>query len=274
MLIDSIRHFAAFSGNNVSTRSTRSTSSRNLNLMPRKKQRLVHPRGRCFSTSSSSATSDEDFTSLDHTGSDSVNSNSKISSRRAGAAVELLPTYLSDARAVQRYHPTEAPDGALQLCVAENQMLEDLLVPALSSFTSAPTSFAADMIYYQPTHGRPSARMAMARYLERTLGGLPEELKKNEKSLDPEGLVMGAGCNAVLENLCICLADAGDAVLIPTPYYAAFEFDLVARAGTFPFMFLPHHLILSICTPISSNSFVVSSYSLTHVFSFVFVIVW
>lgn len=30
----------------------------------------------------------------------------------------------------------------------------------------------------------------------------------------------------------MCLAEPGDAVLIPTPYYAAFEFDLVARAGT------------------------------------------
>jgi hypothetical protein len=27
------------------------------------------------------------------------------------------------------------------------------------------------------------------------------------------------------------LADPGDAVLIPSPYYAAFEFDLAARAG-------------------------------------------
>ena len=35
----------------------------------------------------------------------------------------------------------------------------------------------------------------------------------------------------MLENLCFCLADAGDAILIPTPYYAAFEFDCCARAA-------------------------------------------
>jgi len=44
-------------------------------------------------------------------------------------------------------------------------------------------------------------------------------------------LIVGAGCNAVLENLCFCLSEPGDAVLVPTPYYAAFEFDLGARAG-------------------------------------------
>ena len=44
-------------------------------------------------------------------------------------------------------------------------------------------------------------------------------------------MVLGAGCNAVLENLCFCLTEPGDAVLIPTPYYAAFAFDLGARAS-------------------------------------------
>mmetsp|Transcript_15715 Transcript_15715/g.34991 ORF Transcript_15715/g.34991 Transcript_15715/m.34991 type:complete len:364 (-) Transcript_15715:117-1208(-) len=56
-------------------------------------------------------------------------------------------------------------------------------------------------------------------------------------------MVVGAGCNAVLENLCICLANPGEGVLIPTPYYAAFEFDLVARAGLdiIPVPTLGHH---------------------------------
>ena len=51
--------------------------------------------------------------------------------------------------------------------------------------------------------------------------------------MHPDGIILGAGCNAVLENLCMCLAEPGDAVMIPTPYYAAFEFDLAARAGEF-----------------------------------------
>jgi DNA-binding transcriptional MocR family regulator len=141
-------------------------------------------------------------------------------SQRGKDAVSLLPTYLADARAVQKYSPI-TPDGALQLSVAENQMLEDLLVPVLSDLSSS--DFKTDCIYYQPTQGREPLRMAMALYLQRLLG-----LSKN---LNASNLVVGAGCNAVLENLCFCLTQPGDAVMIPTPYYAAFEFDLGARAG-------------------------------------------
>ena len=35
-----------------------------------------------------------------------------------------------------------------------------------------------------------------------------------------------------MENLCFCLPESGDAVLLSTPYYAAFEFDLVARTAS------------------------------------------
>lgn len=146
---------------------------------------------------------------------------SSTHSHRAKRAVALLPSYLSDARAVVKYSPS-TPDGALQLGVAENQMLEDLLMPATKIFCNA-TAFTEDCIYYQPTNGRPEVRDAFCNYLQRLL--------KLSESLDRDGLIMGAGCNAVLENLCITLAAPGEGVLVPTPYYAAFEFDLVARAG-------------------------------------------
>lgn len=132
----------------------------------------------------------------------------RISAPRANRAVSLLPTYLADARAVERYSPS-TPDGALQLSVAENQMLEDLLVPSINEFSSI-QDFPADAIYYQPTHGRESFRRAMTAYLE--------ELLKLNKAMDVDGIVVGAGCNAVLENLCICLAEPGEGVMIPTPY--------------------------------------------------------
>jgi DNA-binding transcriptional MocR family regulator len=144
----------------------------------------------------------------------------RMSAPRAARAVELLPSYLTDARAVEKYSPS-TPNGALQLSVAENKMLEDMLVPSLTEFSAQ--EFLADAIYYQPTHGRESFRKAFCGYLEEVLG--------LSKPLDAEGIVLGAGCNAVLENLCLCLAEPGEAVMIPTPYYAAFEFDLVARAG-------------------------------------------
>ena len=144
---------------------------------------------------------------------------SSLSSVRGRAAVALLPSYLADARAVKKYSPS-TPEGALQLGVAESQMLEDWLVPALNTVPE----LTADAIYYQPTPGRSDFKETFAAYIEDLCGLSPNRLQT-------EGLVVGAGCNAVLENLCFTLADAGDAVLIPTPYYAAFEFDLVARAA-------------------------------------------
>jgi len=99
--------------------------------------------------------------------------------------------------------------------------MEDWLVP---SALNLDLGLKRDAIYYQPTPGREDCRTAMCRYAERIL-------ELDDGRLDPDGMVVGAGCNAVLENLCFCLAEAGDAVLIPTPYYAAFEFDLTARAG-------------------------------------------
>jgi aspartate/methionine/tyrosine aminotransferase len=144
----------------------------------------------------------------------------RLSSSRGRDAVGLLPTYLSDARAVARYDATSNPNGALQLGVAESQMLQDWLVPALNKMPS----LEADSIYYQPTSGRDDFKQSMSRYIEDLCG-----LERGRLRVD--GLILGAGCNAVLENLCFALADIGDTVLIPTPYYAAFEFDLVARAG-------------------------------------------
>jgi len=122
----------------------------------------------------------------------------QLSSSRAQKAVQLLPTYLSDARRITKYHPIDSPNGALQLSVAENVMLEDLLVPWLralsspsSSFltsNSSHASFNADQIYYQPTHGRLGLRSVMADYLIRLL-----HLNTNQHQLDIDGLVIGAG---------------------------------------------------------------------------------
>lgn len=142
-------------------------------------------------------------------------------SQRGQSADGLLPSYLSDARQVTCYCPKTAPEGALQLGVAESYLMPDWLHAALNNIRP---SIPTDAIYYQPTQGRADFVEAMASYVE-------ELLKLPSQRLQRDNLVVGAGCNAVLENLCTVLADVGDAVLVPTPYYAAFEFDLGARAG-------------------------------------------
>jgi aspartate/methionine/tyrosine aminotransferase len=73
--------------------------------------------------------------------------------------------------------------------------------------------FDRDMVYYQPTQGTLGLRKIMARYLQSLLMDII-----TQRQFNADNLVLGAGCNAVLENLCMCLSDPGDAVLIPTPY--------------------------------------------------------
>lgn len=152
-------------------------------------------------------------------------------SRRGAAAPGLLPTYLKDARGVQTYDPVLRPNGVLQLSVAENQMVGSVLTPKLKSIQTEPYKqgdhaglFDRPLIFYQQTHGMPECRSAIAAHMTRVLNN-------HEYTFDPELLVVGAGCNAVLENLIFTIADEGEGVLIPRPYYAAFEFDLQARAA-------------------------------------------
>lgn len=145
-------------------------------------------------------------------------SSTPYSSARGLQALKFLPSYLLDARSIPTYSEA-TPDGALQLGVAETKMLEDLLLPVMN----LPMDLPAEAIYYQPTPGRVDLKSAMTDYILDLVG--------HSVDLNPENLVIGAGCNAVLENLCFCVADPGDTVLIPTPYYAAFEFDLGSRAG-------------------------------------------
>ena len=143
-----------------------------------------------------------------------------VVSQRGMRAPGLLPAYLADARAVPPWS-LDNPRGCINLSVAENQMMADLLAPRLAAAGSA---FAPELIYYQSTPGMPVLRAAMASYMSRSL-------YDHKYTIDPEKLIIGAGCNAVLENLVFAIADPGSAVLIPTPYYAAFDFDLAARAG-------------------------------------------
>ena len=173
--------------------------------------------------SSGTGTDDRTIGNEDTTGNDIKPSQnvSTLSSKRGRAAVGLLPSYLSDARTVSRYSPITNPNGALQLGVAESKLMEDWLLPMLN--TNHP-SIPDDAIYYQPTAGRDDFKASIASYIENIC-----QLKKGR--IRQEGLIVGSGCNAVLENLCMTLADVGDGVLLPTPYYAAFEFDLGARAG-------------------------------------------
>jgi 1-aminocyclopropane-1-carboxylate synthase len=47
--------------------------------------------------------------------------------------------------------------------------------------------------------------------------------------IDSDHLTVLAGAGAILDNLMWCIGSAGEAVLIPRPYYPAFDNDLQVR---------------------------------------------
>mmetsp|Transcript_26043 Transcript_26043/g.51958 ORF Transcript_26043/g.51958 Transcript_26043/m.51958 type:complete len:455 (-) Transcript_26043:1386-2750(-) len=143
-------------------------------------------------------------------------------SSRGPTSLGLLPQYLVDTGNVEFYDKDSAPSGCLQVSIAENRCVAPELVSKINSVQKG-SAFTPDMIYYQSTSGMESCRLAMSSFMS--------EIMSASEPLNPENLVVGAGCNAMLENLFLTLCEAGDCVLLPSPYYATFSFDLGSRAG-------------------------------------------
>ena len=72
-----------------------------------------------------------------------------------------------------------------------------------------------------------SSQGAVARLWNRKVCGGAELVRKTD-------IVCGAGAAAVLNNTFACTCEVGEAVLIPAPYYAAFENDMEVLSGLRP----------------------------------------
>jgi 1-aminocyclopropane-1-carboxylate synthase 1/2/6 len=139
-------------------------------------------------------------------------------SRRALRLAQQSPAIASaHFRAEQRpYSPDLDPGGYLNLGTAENCLLWDLLQPRLT----APRRLTAADIRYGPLYGTAVLRVAIAAFLTRTQG-LP---------IAADDLVVVSGATAALDIAATALCDPGDAIIVPAPYYGAFDVDLTARS--------------------------------------------
>uniref|UniRef100_A0A383W6B0 Aminotransferase class I/classII large domain-containing protein n=1 Tax=Tetradesmus obliquus TaxID=3088 RepID=A0A383W6B0_TETOB len=109
------------------------------------------------------------------------------------------------------------PDGYIALAVAENRLTTELVQQGLQ----AHGGFPAAMLYYQDMRGIPELRQAIA--------GMLQDSFMQGVQIDPQHLSVLAGVGAVLDLLFQCIAEPGDGVLIPAPYYPAFDNDLRVR---------------------------------------------
>ncbi|WVZ96890.1 hypothetical protein U9M48_042470 [Paspalum notatum var. saurae] len=123
------------------------------------------------------------------------------------------------------YDPVTNPSGVIQMGLAENQVSFDLLEAYLREHPEASdcgVGFRENALF-QDYHGLKSFRMAMASFMETIRGG--------KARFDPDRIVLTAGATAANELLTFILANPGDALLVPTPYYPGFERDLRWRTG-------------------------------------------
>ncbi len=117
----------------------------------------------------------------------------------------------------RRWSP-ERPDGFVDLSVAENCLVWDLLREPLSEARQVPLPAAR----YGDSRGHPAFRHSVAALASRTFLG---------RVIDPDSIYTLAGAGAVLEALFYTLCDPGDGVLVAAPGYPGFWMDLEQRDG-------------------------------------------
>ncbi|XP_054810404.1 1-aminocyclopropane-1-carboxylate synthase 3-like [Prosopis cineraria] len=127
------------------------------------------------------------------------------------------------------YDEVMNPEGIIQMGLAENQLSFDLLESWLEKNPDAAglkrdgKSIFRELALFQDYHGLPAFKNALVDFMA--------EIRGNTVTFDPDHIVLTAGSTSANETLVFCLGEQGDALLIPTPYYAAFDRDLKWRTG-------------------------------------------
>ncbi|KAG7972119.1 hypothetical protein I3843_07G167900 [Carya illinoinensis] len=127
------------------------------------------------------------------------------------------------------YHEVQNPNGIIQMGLAENQLSFDLLESWLASNTDAlglkrnGRSVFRELALFQDYHGFPAFKNELVEFMAK--------LRGYKVAFDPNKLVLMAGSTSANEILMFCLAEPGEAFLLPTPYYPGFDRDLKWRTG-------------------------------------------
>ncbi|KAL1821948.1 hypothetical protein ACET3Z_016817 [Daucus carota] len=108
------------------------------------------------------------------------------------------------------YHSLNNPDGVIQMGVAENQLSFDLIEKWIKG---KPSIFTQYSLFLYISISLPHFRKAIAMFMERVRG--------DRVSFDPDRVVMAGGATGANELIMFCLANPGDAFLVPSPYYPA-----------------------------------------------------
>ncbi|MET9608726.1 aminotransferase class I/II-fold pyridoxal phosphate-dependent enzyme [Streptomyces sp. NPDC006512] len=117
----------------------------------------------------------------------------------------------------QPYDAHLRPDGYINLGTAENRLLWDLLEDRLAALPPMAEATAR----YAPLHGTAVLRERIAALLSASC----------RTPLDADDLVVISGATGALDAIASVLCDPGEAIVVPAPYYGAFDTDLGGRSG-------------------------------------------
>ncbi|GAX77345.1 hypothetical protein CEUSTIGMA_g4791.t1 [Chlamydomonas eustigma] len=150
----------------------------------------------------------------------------QLSGRAVRALKPGLPYFKAFAEAMKRPWSVDDPEGVISIVVAENKLGAPLVHERLLQCRPPPN----DVLFYtKDMNGYQRLRKAISGLMSRTfMKGL---------EVDPDHLTVLAGAGAILDNLMWCIGAPGEGVLIPRPYYPAFDNDLQIRCGMEPIPF-------------------------------------
>jgi hypothetical protein len=125
--------------------------------------------------------------------------------------------------------PVNNPRGYIGLCVAENKLVTEMVAARFMQPGTADAAFSDAAVYcYNSFLGLPVARQAAAYFLAKRFlyPGIPLTPEQALQHISPGHVALGSGCAALLNYVFFIIGEENDAVLIPAPYYAAFENDM------------------------------------------------
>eukprot|EP00026_Physarum_polycephalum_P017153 Phypoly_transcript_18277.p1 GENE.Phypoly_transcript_18277~~Phypoly_transcript_18277.p1 ORF type:complete len:249 (+),score=30.23 Phypoly_transcript_18277:71-748(+) len=145
---------------------------------------------------------------------------------RAKALGPKMPTYFNFLRGIimenpgALYDPKNNPDGIMILTIAENTLTLELLKSKLNAqgdeLPDGQYNYGNNLYFLKD----------LAAFFSRTFFA--------GRKMEPQNLIVGNGAGSVLNMLAFTLCDAGDGIIIPSPYYPGFDLDLNAIAEVKP----------------------------------------
>ena len=145
--------------------------------------------------------------------------NDSLSSRGSRLTRPALPYMGGVLEGFAEPYDATTGKGVILLAVAENKLCWPRLKPRVEAALKQIPDWTAN---YGPMDGCAQLKAALARFLDRRI------IRDDRPRVVSDHVSCAAGAAACLNNLFLSICEAGDSVLIPAPYYAAFDADLGA----------------------------------------------